>query len=243
MLVVTAWCMGKAARRDLTRKKFFNYQGRVVYPSRDTLAQSLNNQLQGATSAERVIFPFELGSICREIELRNHPSESGINEVNKMFMSKYMECFNRLSPTGNIPSDTLNTRLVFVGYDPLREVFFQKSCLFIGTNQPVLETRYERDSKCNQSDISFQGEGKFLPVLLTSSDSRFVKLRTSEFTRTAKDLEVDTSVISDDQAVEFILDLFRLHKTYAASFGLDKGLIGGPYVIYKITRTGVLKLH
>jgi hypothetical protein len=49
--------------------------------------------------------------------------------------------------------------------------------------------------------------------------------------------------MSEEDIVQFMLEMFRLHKKYAATFSSDKGLIDEPYVVYKITKEKIAKIH
>lgn len=191
----------------------------------------------------QIILPLELEKICRDLNSTHQPLEYKINTVIQQFGLKYVDCFRKLLSIGEDPRKIEDTRICFVGYDPLTKSFFQKSCLFRGTNQAALETRFERNSTSSEPYFSFQGEDHFLTALLTSSDDMFMKLRSDAFKRTMSQLVRFDSFVSDDSVANLMLEMFSLHKTNAASTGSDKGFIGEPYVIYKITSEQTSKIR
>lgn len=227
-----------------------NFNTPKIFPIADTCWVSITGNY-GSTFRDtktgsiisRIILPLELGQICRDLNATNQPLEYKIITVAKQFGSKYIDYFRKMLSIGKDPRKIEATRLYFVGYDPSTKSFFGKSCLFQGTNQAALETRFVRNSKNNLTDFSFQGEDHFLPALLTSSDEIFIKLRSDDLKRTMSQLWRPDSVVSDESVTNLMLEMFSLQKAKASSTGHDKGFIGEPYVIYKITTEQTTKIH
>jgi hypothetical protein len=111
-----------------------------------------------------------------------------------------------------------------------------------------METRMERGPNDKAPDLAFQEEQNFLPALITplitptGSQDSLAPLRSSDFSVTIVGLFAGIPM-PQERMVSCLLEMFRLHKLYAATFTNDKGWIGEPYVIYKITKTGVEQIR
>ncbi len=227
-----------------------NFNTPKIFPIADTCWVSITGNY-GSTFRDtktgsiisRIILPLELGQICRDLNATNQPLEYKIITVAQQFGSKYIDCFEKRLSTGEDLRKIEDTRICFVGYDPSTKSFFQKTRLFQGTKQAPLETKFERNSKINDPVFSFQGEDNFLPALLTSSDEIFIKLRSDDLKRTMSQLRRPDSVVSDESVTNLMLEMFSLQKAKASSTVPDKGFIGEPYVIYKITTEQTTKIH
>lgn len=233
---------GEGQEKDFNTSKTFQITDTCLVSITGTFGSNFRDSKTGQVISQ-ISLPSELGKICRDLNATNLPLEYRIDAVVRQFGLKYIEYFRKMLSIGEDPQKIEATRLYFVGYDLSTKSFFGKSCLFHGTNQAAMETRFVRNSKNNLTDFSFQGEGNFLPKLLTSSDDMFLKLSSDDLKRTMNQLSRPNSVVSDDSVINLMLEMFSLHKANASSTGSDKGFIGEPYVIYKITSEQTLKIH
>jgi hypothetical protein len=84
------------------------------------------------------------------------------------------------------------------------------------------------------------GESAFLSSLL-HGDEKLTPLLSRELATTLNKALAKTPV-SKEEMVAGILALFRLQERCAASKGYPSH-VGGPYLIYRITTQGILRIH
>jgi hypothetical protein len=218
-----------------------------VFSVANTCCVSIANNYGGfvrdeATGRISLLFlPKELESACNEMRQSTEPLQNTITNFLAGFKSKYDDYMRRQLLDGTTNQDT-STRLVFWSYDDSRKIFFGSSYLFKGTNHTVLETVFERGTNSVGGPLSFQGEDSFLPGFIRSEDKQMAALRSEEFTKTITAILAE-SPLAEDRVVNCMLEMFRLHKAYAPLFSSEKGWIGEPYVIYKITKEKTVQLH
>jgi hypothetical protein len=188
-----------------------------------------------------LFLPNELDKECAEFSHSPEPLQSVITNITARFKSKYDDYMSRKLPNGTTNQD-FKTRLCFWGYDDLNQSFFGYSCLFNGTNHNDLESVFERGAKNTAGPLWFQGEDSFLPGLIMSQDKQLVALRTIEFNEGIQAIRAELP-LADDRVVKSILEMFRLHKQYAPIYSSEKGWIGEPYVIYKITKEKIVQIR
>jgi len=159
---------------------------------------------------------------------------AGLNEV---YRSLCTNGWGKMSANDNHPS----TWLHFAGYSTRKGCFFIDGCLLEGTNDVHIDAVKMYRGAFDPNPICLQGEPAFLQALLSGEKPELLPLVSPGFTETATAITSDQS-ISDARITGFILEMFRLHKRYSAQFGYDKGLIGPPYRVFKITKDNVVEL-
>lgn len=192
---------------------------------------------------EKIIYPFELGKICGDLQTSDASVWDKIQTVVLQFGAKYNGCISKAIQAELDLTSLKGTQLLFVGYNPVKKNFFYKTCLFKGTDPVTVEPKYENELKHNLTSISFQGEDHFLTTLMRSAEPKYIKLKSANFKSTWKKLNTEGAKVSDQTITNFMIEMFNLHKTNAAALGLDKGWVDEPYIIYKITKEKALQIH
>lgn len=222
-----------------------HFQSKKIFKVADTscvsitggFGNSLTDQNNGQTSV--VFLPNELENICNNLNSKTGQLQSDIATTVLRFNMRYSNYVNHALAAGVNNKDIDGTRICFWGYDDSTRVFFGLSCFFQGTNSMVLEPAF--DSASTPVYIGIQGEDTFLPSIIREPD-KFAELRSDEFNKTIRDISAGIPV-SEERMINCILKMFYLHKTYAAQLSSDKGWIGEPYVIYKITDKDLVKIY
>jgi|HubBroStandDraft_6_1064221.scaffolds.fasta_scaffold166293_2 hypothetical protein len=189
---------------------------------------------------ESVRLPDDLERLCKLMSENNEPLQSNITSIATQLSAIYDSCIKKLKSTGNDTKDN-STRVLFAGYDNAKKDFFEVSCAFGETNKGTLEIVLERGATNSGDVIHFQGEGNFLKALYLSKDEKFTRLRTPDYDDSMRAV-LSEAPIPERRMIHILLTLFQLHKANAAALGCDKGLIGEPYVFYKISKEGVKRL-
>jgi hypothetical protein len=110
-----------------------------------------------------------------------------------------------------------------------------------GTNGAHIETVRLYRGATDPHPIVLQGEPTFLQALLRGDKPELASLVSPESTATAAAIITDENV-SDARITSFILEMFRLHKSYSARFGYDRGYIDPPYLVFKVANSSVVEL-
>ena len=132
------------------------------------------------------------------------------------------------------------TRIQFAGYDPEKRRFFQKSLVLGAGEELQFDVAQEFGEKKGEV-VSLQGEARFLKDLISRKDRVLWRLVSPEFARTADKLAGST-IVPAHLVKDYMLELFYLHRRYAANLSEDKGLIAPPYRVFKITKNKVTQL-
>jgi hypothetical protein len=129
----------------------------------------------------------------------------------------------------------------FAAYDDATKTFLGRYCQMFGTNHPALTTAF--DSRTNQTFLGVMGEDHFLGTLLTSPQTSARLHQSKALSETIAALKQGLPV-PEDKLTASLLEIFRLHKSYAKviTSGQDPGLIGEPFVIYRIISEGIERL-
>jgi hypothetical protein len=185
--------------------------------------------------------PKSLGRLCA-LEATNSASlDEKMESIATKLNSEYCAFFKNGAQITGSAYEHDPTRLQFAGYNTEKRCFFVKSCVLDGTNsvhpELVKEYRGATDPNC----FSLQGEARFLQTLMSGDQPELIKLLSPEFTDTAAELITDKTV-SDGSVTNLILEMFRLHKENSARLGYDKGQIGPPYRIFKMTTEKIVEL-
>ncbi len=167
----------------------------------------------------------------------DHKIVSVATGLNQAFCSLRTNGWGRLSTTDSL----LPTCLHFAGYSTQNGCFFVDGCLLDGTNAAHVEPVKKFRGDYDPNPILLQGEATFLQALLSGEKPELLRRVSPEFTDTATGIRSGQSV-PDGRITSFILEMFRLHATYSAQFGYDKGYVGPPYQIFKITKDNVVEL-
>jgi len=186
--------------------------------------------------------PKSLEKLCA-MELTNSASVSQKMEaiVSKLD-AEYRAFFkNGLQITGT-GYDHEPTRLQFFGYDAEKRCLFVKSTLLDGTNSARIEVVKELRGVNDPEFMNIQGETRFLLALLGGTKPDLLKLVSDEFAETLADLD-STKNVSDARIAKLILEMFKLHKDNAGQLEYDKGQIGPPYRIFKLTKEKIVEIR
>lgn len=134
------------------------------------------------------------------------------------------------------------TRLSFCGYDNDKKSFFGSSVLLDGTNQVTLDTFFERGQSTIGGTFTPMGEIHFAINLVYETNHIIADLLPKGSMQILSDIQ-NEKPLSENVIKDFMLSLFDAHHTYASTYSTDKGLVGEPYFIYKITKTNTALIH
>lgn len=182
----------------------------------------------------------ELKSFCDEEYSQPKPLKNKVMSIGDHFDEADQAYLEKMKSEGIslLPEDQ-GTRLYFVGYDSSRTNFVGLTSVY-GIDIPD-KVVFIRGVNHFGPPITEMGESKFINAVVSSNDPRFKDVR-SKIPKTFNEALYELP-ISEEDMTNLILQLFQLHKKYAASFYSDEGNIGEPYVIYKITKEGVKRVH
>jgi hypothetical protein len=134
-------------------------------------------------------------------------------------------------------------KLQFIGFDPASSAFLSCVYSFHSTNATSFHTNFYFGPNQHGFGVGFQGEVNFLSALVFRRDPELAKLCRKELRKNLQELCLPTSRIPEQRLAQCLLEMFRLHKEHAARLGFDKGRIGEPYVIYKITKDRITQIR
>lgn len=183
----------------------------------------------------------KLKGFCDEEYPQAKPLGAKIMAICDNFQTAHKNYLEKLKSAGvSLSPDHQETVLYFAGYDSLQTNFAGVQYVF-GTNM-TSQGMFERGANNFEAPIAIFGEADFLSAIdSTNNDLRLKEIR-SKLPDTFMQMW-DETPLSEKEMTDLILQLFQLHKTYAASFIRDEGNIGEPYVIYKITKDRVGRIH
>jgi hypothetical protein len=195
-----------------------------------------------STNVAFCLFPEQLANLCAQSNFETN-DEIKIATVNARFATIYANfLLNCVSKTD------LETRLTYWGYDRSAQRFFVDSYLFdpsTGTNIPTRVVAFRRGNESIGTPLTLTAEVGFLSALIfpvashsvDSSDDKLAPLRTVAFRQEVEQVFQETPM-EPDRIVQFMLELFELHKNHAQHFDYDKGWIDEPYVFFLVTTNG-----
>jgi hypothetical protein len=212
MLLLTAFVHRLDGDKEFTSCKVFPLDKTCCVSITGTYGADFWRERQGQRKAlGRVFIPNQVDKICQELAATNQPIDIKICSVINRLYPIYLGLDALISQARGTNLDDNATRLVFMGYDPSKEVFFEKTCEFDGTNKPILETRFERHLSTSTPELSFQGEEGFFRALFSHRDERLRNLPSDECERTFTDLYAPNRIISDKRVIlRFILSFALL---------------------------------
>jgi hypothetical protein len=180
-----------------------------------------------------------LQSKCASMYSKPYPLQDKIGAIFTEFSKKY-NAFSNLVADADI-----GTELILCGYDEKSDKFFCKSC----TNAGPFGFQFQVPPNAISAFSTFGGGGfemaLFSPIGPPSEglpNDRFKEWRSEEFVRLARQILFNRPM-TEDEIIRWFLMLFDLHTKHAADAVKNPGNIGPPYVIYRITKTTVTKIH
>jgi hypothetical protein len=194
--------------------------------------------------AATIFFPGELEQICEETRRLDEPLADKISQTVTRFGERYHDCLQHRAKSKKAPAPDageIKTRITFLGYDSASKKFFGRAYRFSETNRTVLESVFESNGTNDPAGLSFVGETGF-PRALLAGEQRVAQLPSDDFRDAIKDL-YSGAPVTDGRIIKCLLEMFRLQKENSARLGYDRGTIGEPYTIYKITREEIVQVH
>jgi hypothetical protein len=191
-----------------------------------------------------VSFPADLADLCEQSRRQYLPVMSIIQNVATHFGERYRDCLvNVMEPAGmaTTESDALATRLQFAGYDVERQEFFGISYRFAGPSRAVRESVFTRSATNRLGSLSFQGDTAFAADLVADNE-KVAQLASPRLRQSLIDLYKGTPM-KLEEATECFLELFRLQQEHAGPMGYSGSPVREPFVIYRITRDGVVRVR
>jgi hypothetical protein len=216
---------------------------RKIFKASDTCCVAITGQLGSTYKKDsqvvgRVMLSEDLELISREVCLTTNLPREKISRVVSKFDSRYREFCAWQRKTG---FEVQLTHLCFWGYDRMATNFFCGSYVYSNTNV-VYSVPFQRGAKAAGKPIMFVGENEFLPALISAKSGPLKELKSHEFERLTSEILNEESPVPEREIEHYILELFDLHSKYAAKFSANKGRIGEPYVIFKITKETAVEL-
>ncbi len=133
-----------------------------------------------------------------------------------------------------------DTDIYFIGYDTTTSAFCNSEARF----HPIAPYTFDlKTVSIPESSINFRGEFAFLSALMQGDDPRLKALKSEAFSTqylpgsSAGD-DLQAKAISDR-----ILRLYALHTEYSKRYKYDDGLVGPPYVVYRINTNDVKSVY
>jgi hypothetical protein len=183
-------------------------------------------------------FPQQLQQIARQEFARHRPFSENVTNILNHFEFIYRSLMDLLVTNNVTNVESLDkTDVYFIGYDTSSRSFCQISSHFrpLSPYGVVLER-----VPIPMSSMGFMGEYGFLSALIRNDDPRLKALRTKALGAALSPPlsikpELETKAVCGG-----ILQLYALHNKYSKLFNYDAGLVGPPYVIYKISTNNVI---
>jgi len=183
----------------------------------------------------------DLQEICASVSVKSDPIEMRVEDVISQFQSKHKESFNKMISAGETNANGI-THVGVMGYSDSRKFFFGSEYVFDGTNASVTQNNIgNKGVLTNAGPFTFTGENNFLSSLL--QDAKLMReLPSDDFRQTVQDIWMKTTV-SQERMKSCILEMFTLQEKHAIALRYDQHVIGGPYVIYKITKDKTIEIN
>jgi hypothetical protein len=214
-----------------------SWTGLVRLGPRDKVSQTAGPALSSNAALEK---------LCQECNSGREPLAEQREKILREITGQYRDCM-RWALSNGVSADNLNANalggaLSFAGYDPSSKAFFSQTYYFQGTNEVSGQTNFSIGANMIGASVGFQGEYHFLSALVYGHDKKLTQLCPKQYRRDIGELLSPPSAISEQRLVDCLLELFRLHKQHASRLGYDKGAIGEPYVVYKVTAQKVTQI-
>ncbi len=187
-----------------------------------------------------------LKKLCRECNSSREPLAAQRDQILREITGQYGDCM-RCALSNGVSPDHLNAEalagaLSFAGYDPSSKAFFSQTYYFQGTNDVSAQTDFNIGPNVTGASVSFQGEFHFLSALVYGHDKKLTDLCPRKYRRDIGELLAPQTPIPEQRLVDCLLEMFRLHKQHASRLGYDKGAIGEPYRVYRVTKEKITQI-
>lgn len=187
-----------------------------------------------------------LAALCREANSHSEPLSEQRERILREVTRQYRECMNWALTNGASPdhlnAEPLRGTLSFAGYDPSSKAFFGRTYSLHGTNEVSGGTDFNIGPNVIGASVGFQGESHFLSALVYGHDEKLTALCPKKYRKDINALLSPAATISEQRLVDCLLEMLRLHQRHAARLGYDKGFVGEPYVIYKVTADKITQI-
>lgn len=186
-------------------------------------------------------FPQQLERIGAEEYARHELFSDSVTNILNRFQPVYRSFINLIetnSITNHEPFD--ETDIYIIGYDTAAAEFCEAKARF----RPIAPYTFTFGKvSIPASNVAFKGEYGFLGALMRGDDPRLKPLKSKALMSA---LSPPSSATKDVQAKTIcggILQLYALHTKYAKRYNYDDGLVGPPYVIYRIGTNNVTRIY
>lgn len=221
---------------------------RKVFPISDTycvtIANNYGGHIEDPITIQRsiLLFPTELAIMCSNAHSAKRPIQSRIASLVADFDVRYSEYIQKKVPKTRGGKDVA-TLLSFWGYDDSRKAFICYSYYFEETNQlPRESTFLVRGTNHIGGAIALEGEARFLPAVIGAKDGPLAQLKSAEL-GTFFEAIIAEVPIAESHMTNCIVQMFELQRKYAAAYSTDKGWVGEPYMIYRLTTNKFVRLR
>ena len=188
-----------------------------------------------------------LEKLCREYSASREPRAEQEDKLVREITREYRGYIQWALTNGASPADLNGERLrgalSFAGYDPASKVFFGRTYCLQGTNEVSGRTDFNIGLNVVGASVGFQGESHFLSALVYGHDKKLTALCPKKYQMEISELLNPAATISEERLVDCLLEMLRLHQRHAARLGYDKGFIGEPYVVYKVTAEKITQIE
>jgi hypothetical protein len=186
-------------------------------------------------------FPQTLDRIASEEYAKHLPFTHNLTNILDSFSSTYRSLMSIVETNGYTNHEQFDeTDIYYIGYDP-ESARFSKFTARFSPNAP--HSFDLRTDSIPESTINFMGEYGFLLALMWGNDSRLKQLKSETLTKAlSPPLTADTD-LEAKTICGGILQLYALHTKYSKHFEYDDGLVGPPYVVYRVTTNSVTRIY
>jgi hypothetical protein len=186
-------------------------------------------------------FPQKLEAIAAEEYAKHQLSSDSATNILNRFSLVHKSLISILETNDYYTNhERLETDIYFFGYDISAAAFYKSTARF----PPFAPYTFNfRKESFPDSSISFIGEYGFLTGLMRGDDPRIKSLKSKALIAA---LSPSASADKDMQAKMIsraILQLYALHTKYTKRYNYDDGLVGPPYVIYRISTNDVTRIY
>jgi hypothetical protein len=188
-------------------------------------------------------FPQKLDEMAKEEQAKHELFSDSVTNILNRFAPVYKSLMElQLSIANNATNRERfdDTDIYFVGYDSSSTSFCQITARFppLPPHNFVLERL-----AIPTSSIHFIGEYGFLSALMRGDDPRLKPLKSAALLRGLSPLPVVSSDLQAKTISDAILQLYGLHTKYSKRYNYDDGLVGPPYVIYRVSTNEVTRVY
>jgi len=197
------------------------------------------------TTSNQVTFDLRFPQKLEQIATEESPryqffSDSVTNILNRFapVYKSFMDLVETNSYTNHEQFD--ETDIYFIGYDTTTATFCQSTARF----PPIAPYTFTLEKVLiPKSSIRFLGEYGFLSALMRGDDARLKPLKSEALIAALSPPPSADKELQARTICGAILQLYALHIKYSKQYKYDPGLVGPPYVIYRVSTNNATRIY